>query len=365
VGLYRTEEGTPYVFPAVAKAEQRIVQRQLAKDYLPMIGYAPFLERARELLWGQSIIKEMGSRIGTIQSCAGTGALFLVSQFVTKKIQVPRVLLSDPSWPSHRLIFGEAGCEISYYPWAKDGRLDQMNMLSAFHEAPEGSLVVLQVVGHNPTGIDPTLEQWREIFEAIGARKHIVCFDFAYLGFGSVDPDTDAQPVREYAKMGREFFVAFSFSKCMGLYAERIGCLHVVANAPEQVKIVESQLMRLGRHTWSNCPQNGALIVTEVLGDPELKAEWLIQLKEISQRILKVRGKLCDELERLTGKPWDFARKQQGMFMLTGLTKSQVEHLGNDQGVFLPTDGRLSVPALNDGNVGFVAQAIANVVGKA
>jgi aspartate/tyrosine/aromatic aminotransferase len=225
-------------------------------------------------------------------------------------------------------------------------------------------MIVIQVVGHNPSGVDPTMAEWREIFDVIISKNHVACFDFAYMGFGSGDLETDAQPIREFAKRGSEFFVAFSFSKCMGLYAERTGVLHIVAKTAEEAAAVGSQLVRIGRQTWSVCPQNGALIAAEVLGNPELKAQWIAELGEITQRIISVRTKLCDLLEEKTGKSWEFARKQQGMFLLTGLTKQQVEDLGKEEGVFIPANGRVSLPGLNGGNVEFVAQAIANVLSK-
>jgi aspartate/tyrosine/aromatic aminotransferase len=359
VGVYRTENGEPYVFPAVSKAEDEILHK-FDKDYLPMLGYSPFLEHSRDLLWGESILKESGFRIGTVQSCAGTGGLLMVSKFVQNHLKVPQVLLSDPCWPNYRQIFG-ACATIGFYPWVANGRLDLSGLLSSVRSAPDGSLIVLQVVGHNPTGIDPTLEDWREIFQAIDSRKHIICFDFAYMGFGSGDPNTDAEPVREYLRSGREFFVAFSFSKCMGLYGERVGALHIVTNSSSEARIVESQMMRVGRQTWSVCPQNGALIAAEVLGNTSLKAEWLNELREISARIRDIRHTLCDLLEQKTSISWDFARKQQGMFMFTGLNEHQVMELGH-RGVFIPSNGRISIPALNHGNVEFVAEAIANVV---
>jgi aspartate/tyrosine/aromatic aminotransferase len=362
VGVYRTEDAKPFVFPAVSQAEDKIIH-QFHKDYLPMIGYAPFLQRARELLWGDSLLKEMGSRIGTVQSCAGTGALFLVSKFAAQR-RIPQVMICNPSWPSYPLIFGETGNEISYYRWVKDGVLDLSGALGDFEMAPNGSLIVLQVVGHNPTGVDPTMEQWRHIFEVVNRKEHVICFDFAYMGFGSGDLEKDAESVREYALSGRDFFVAFSFSKCLGLYAERIGALHVVAQTSEQSKAVESQLLRIGRSCWSVCPQNGSLIAAEVLGNPELKQQWMDELKEITHRIISIRGRLCDLLETKTGKSWEFARKQQGMFLLTGLNREQVQELGDVEGVFLPGNGRISVPALNDANVEFIAQAIANVVNR-
>jgi len=183
------------------------------------------------------------------------------------------------------------------------------------------------------------------------------------MGFASGNMDTDAAVVREYAKSGHQFFVTFSFSKIMGLYAERIGCLHVVAGNAVEAKNVVSQLAVENRRTISNCPQNGALIATTLLSDPALKAQWIEELNSVTKRIIDIRGKFADLLEQKTpGKSWEHIRKQHGMFALTGLTPEQVTKLGDEQGVFLPQNGRVSIPALNNSNVDAIAQAIANIV---
>ena len=361
VGVYRTEDGKPYVFPSVSKAEDRIIHKHY-KDYLPMAGYAPFIERARELLWGKKLLAEMGSRITTVQSCAGTGALFMTSRFTYKHMQVPKVLLSNPAWPNYRQVFGDNGHDLGFYPWIKDGMLDLKGCISALKEAPNGCLVVMQACAHNPTGVDPTPDQWDKIIKVMDEKRHIMCFDFAYMGFGSGDIEEDAKVVRNFAASGREFFVCFSFSKCMGLYGERIGAIHVVCKDAEAAGKIGSQVALIGRQCWSVCPQNGALIVAEVLGDPDLKAQWKEEIGEASGRIINIRQKLCDLLEEKTGKNWEFLRRQRGMFCYTGLTPEQVAKLAENGGVFVPNSGRISVPALNNKNVEFIAQAIAEAV---
>ena len=361
VGVYRTEEGKPYVFPSVSKAEDKIIHKHF-KDYLPMAGYAPFIERARELLWSKELLKEIGPRVCTVQSCAGTGALFLASRFTNRQMRVPKVLLSDPMWPNYLQIFGDNGHELGFYPWVKDGGLDLKGCTTALEEAPNGCLVVMQACAHNPTGVDPTPDQWEKIIKVCDEKRHIMCFDFAYMGFGSGDLDEDARVVRNYAASGRECFVCFSFSKCMGLYGERTGVIHAVCKDAETAGRVGSQLALIGRQSWSVCPQNGALIAAEVLGDPDLKAQWKEELGEAAGRVINIRQKLCDLLEEKTGRSWEFLRRQRGMFANTGLTPEQVEKLGDVHGVFLTGTGRLTVPAVNNKNVAYIAQAIADVL---
>lgn len=362
VGVYRTEDGKPYVFPCVRKAEEKMLGKH-SKDYLPMTGDAAFVKAAREFLWGP-VLPEIADRTASIQSCAGTGALYLVARYVKDHLKVPKILLSNPTWANHKAIFSEQGLELGTYAWAKDCRLDIDACIKSLEDAPEGCVVLLQACAHNPTGIDPTPEQWKRILDAVKAKKHIPCFDFAYMGWASGDPDTDASVIRNFAKEGNFFFVCFSFSKCMGLYGERVGCVHAVCANAQEAKCVGSQFATIGRFTYSVCPQNGSYIATEVINDPELHKMWLEELKVISKRVIDIRAKFVQLLEQKTGKSFDFIAQQKGMFALTGLTPDEVKILGDEEGVFIPSNGRISVPALNNSNVEFVAQAVANVVAK-
>ena len=362
VGVYRTEDNTPYTFHAVSKAEDRIIHKY-TKDYLPMNGYAPFVKAARELCFTPELITEHGDRIGSLQSAAGTGALYLVSKFTAKHLHCPKVLLPNPMWANYRQIFGDNGNKIDTYPYLKNCELDIDGFINSIREQPDGCLLVVQVCAHNPTGVDPTEEEWDKILQTANEKKHIICFDFAYMGFASGDIDKDAKVVRKYLQTGKQFFVCFSFSKCMGLYGERVGACHAICSNSKEAKAVTSQLELFGRQCWSVCPQNGSYIVSEILNDPELKQEWLSELKVCGNRIIQIRQKLCDLLETKTGRSWEFLRKQKGMFAFTGLSPAQVADLA-EEGVFIPNNGRISVPALNNSNVEFVAQAIANVIQK-
>jgi aspartate/tyrosine/aromatic aminotransferase len=362
VGVYRDADGLPYTFPSVAKAEDLIIHK-FSKEYLPMTGYRPFLNRARSLLWTDDLLAAMGSRIATIQTCAGTGALYVLCQLTKTFMKIPKVLLADPTWPNHRVIFIEqGGHESGLYPYLKDGVLDIEGTLAALRAAPDGCVVVLQVCANNPTGVDPTLEQWDRIFEVLVAKRHLALFDFAYMGFGSGDIDIDAEPVRRYARSGQEFFVAFSFSKVMGLYGERIGCAHIVTKDPAAVPILEGRMARIARGAWSVCPQNGCLIVDTVLSDPALRAQWEGEVKAAGKRVIDIRNRLCDLLEQKTGRAWPIVRQAKGFFGFSGLTPDQVKRLAQEWGVFLPASGRITFPSLNPKNVEYVADAIAAIV---
>ena len=53
-------------------------------------------------------------------------------------------------------------------------------MLEDLQNAPEGSMVVLHACAHNPTGVDPTPEQWQGILKAVQQRRMLPFFDSAY-----------------------------------------------------------------------------------------------------------------------------------------------------------------------------------------
>jgi aspartate/tyrosine/aromatic aminotransferase len=244
----------------------------------------------------------------------------------------------------------------------KDGVLDIEGTLAALRAAPEECVVLLQVCANNPTDVDPTLEQWDRILEVLVAKQHLALFDFAYMGVGLGDIDIDAEPVGGYARSGQEFFVAFSFSKVMGLYGERIGCAHIVTKDPVAVPILEGRMARISRGAWNVCPQNGCLIVDTELSNPALRAQREGEVKAAGKRAIDIRHRLCDLLEPKTGRAWPIIRQAKGFFGFSGLTSDQVKRLAEEWDVFLPASERITFPSLNHKNVEYVADATAAVV---
>lgn len=362
VGVYRTDDGKPYVFECVKKAEQKNLNKY-DKEYLPMTGDPAFVKAARELLFGD-LLNSIGDRVASIQSCAGTGALFLVSKFCKTFYDDQTVLLSDPYWPNYKNIFSKYGHKIETYKYAKNCAFDLDGCIGDINKAKEGSLIVIQACAHNPSGIDPTNDELRKVLDACVKRKLMILFDFAYIGLTTGNADDDMLVLREFFKSGYPCFVCFSFSKCLGLYGERVGCLHVICEDKKQANCVRGQIANIVRCTYSNPPRNGSSIVTTVLTDPELCSLWKEELKTVTGRIISIRNQFVDLLNKKTGKSFEHIRKQRGMFAYTGLTAEQVDRLCNVEGVFITSDGRISVPYLNSKNVEFVAQAIANVVNK-
>lgn len=241
-------------------------------------------------------------------------------------------------------------------------------MKSAISDAPEGSIILLHACAHNPTGVDPTRNQWMEIAKIVRARKHFPFFDCAYQGFASGDLENDAWAVRYFVSQGFELCIAQSFAKNFGLYGERAGAFHFVTgagpNAQETIGRIASQLAILQRSEISNPPAYGARIASLVLNDQKLFTEWEANLRTMAGRIIDMRKALRAKLEELNGKEgsWKHITDQIGMFSFTGLTEKQVLKIREDAHVYMTKNGRISMAGLNTGNVEYVAEAMDKVV---
>ncbi|CAI0416534.1 unnamed protein product [Linum tenue] len=328
VGAYRTEELQPYVLDVVKKAENLMLERGENKEYLPIEGLAAFNKATAELLFGADSPVISEQRVATIQGLSGTGSLRLAAVLIERYFPGAKVLISSPTWGNHKNIFNDARVPWSEYRYydPKTVGLDFEGMIEDIKAAPEGSFVLLHGCAHNPTGIDPTPEQWEKIADVIQEKNHIPFFDVAYQGFASGSLDQDAASVRLFAARGMEIFVAQSYSKNLGLYSERIGAINVVCSSSDTAARVKSQLKRIARPMYSNPPIHGARIVANVVGDPALFGEWKAEMEMMAGRIKGVRQKLYDSLtsKDKSGKDWSFILKQIGMFSFTGLNKIQV-----------------------------------------
>lgn len=233
-----------------------------------------------------------------------------------------RILPSLDKLANHKAIFNDVGLEVKDYRYWKPSTrsLDLEGMLEDLNNAPSGSIILIHSCAHNPTGVDPTPEQWAQIAAVMRAKNHFTFFDCAYQGFASGNVDRDAYSVRHFVEQGMEVFVAQSYSKNFGLYGERCGCLTVVTRTPEQSANVRSQLCKILRAMISNPPSYGARIVSLILNNPQLYAEWLADVKMMADRIMDMRVALLENLTRLgTPGAWNHVVDQIGMFSFTGL----------------------------------------------
>jgi len=264
----------------------------------------------------------------------------------------------------HRALFEAAGFQVMSYPYydAPTHGLNFAGMRAALQAAAPQSIVVLHACCHNPTGVDPTPEQWREIVAIVTERRLVPFLDLAYQGFAE-GIEADGAAVRAFAAAGADFLVASSFSKSFSLYGERVGALSIVTASADESKRVLSQLKRVIRTNYSNPPTHGGALVAAVLGSAELRALWEKELGAMRERIKEMRKALVDHLEqRLPGRDFSFVRRQRGMFSYSGLSAAQVERLRTEFAIYAVSTGRICVAALNRKNVEIVASAIATVL---
>jgi aromatic-amino-acid transaminase len=235
-------------------------------------------------------------------------------------------------------------------------------MCAALRSAPAGAIVALHACCHNPTGVDLSLDQWREVAAICGSHALVPMLDIAYQGFGE-GVEADAASVRLLADAGLSFFVASSFSKSFSLYGERVGALTIVTGSRDESGRVLSQLKRVIRTNYSNPPAHGSGIVAAVLGDPKLRALWETELPEMRNRIKAMRKALVDGLKaRGVNENYSFVLKQNGMFSYSGLSAAQVERLRSEYGIYAVSTGRVCVAALNSKNIDYVCDALAAVL---
>lgn len=305
-------------------------------------------------------------KVAAVQTLSGTGALRVGASFLQRFYPHSKtVYLPNLTWGNHIPIMKDSGLSTAtyrYFDSATKG-LDFNGMKEDLSMAPNNSIILLHACAHNPTGVDPTAEQWKSLCNVVKEKGHFIFFDMAYQGFASGNTDRDAFAVRHFVENGIPLMTCQSFAKNFGLYGERVGALSMVCSSSDEMKAVESQLKILIRPMYSNPPIHGARIVSTVLSSPELNSLWLREVKGMADRIISMRSALKDTLtNQLKSKlDWSHITNQIGMFAYTGLTQPQVERLTKEFHVYLTKDGRISIAGINKKNVEYLASSIHNV----
>lgn len=373
IGAYRDNNGKPWILPSVRKAE-KIIQAdpEYNHEYSNISGLDSLRKHAARILFGDSF--DCAKRVVNVQSLSGTGALHVSAKLLqTLGLNNRDVYFSDPTWNNHYQIFGKCDFKASKtYPYwnPANKQLDLQGFLSTIASAEEGSLFVLHPCAHNPTGLDPTEEQWTQILNAIKEKNHLVLFDSAYQGFATGSLAKDAYSIRLAINdilKDYPILVCQSFAKNVGMYGERVGCVHLVlpetGYTDEDKAALQTQFNAVIRSECSTTPAYGAKIVATILSDEDLYKQWSDDMVTMSSRIIEMRHKLVAKLKELnTPGNWDHIATQVGMFSYTGLTVEQVERMEKEHAVYLAPSGRASIAGLNDANVEHVAKSIDEVV---
>lgn len=384
VGVYFNDQGKTVNFDAIDKAQKIVSQYlySLPKDfdlaqadtslanlapkglttaYLPASGFPSYCELVKELVFGENNQAVKENRVQTLASVAGSGGLTLASG-LARKIGFERVFISNPSWSNYYALFGKDGFaikEFSYYN-KETNSLDFEACLADLQQLTAKDVILLQGSCHNPSGFDFTQEQWEQVINLIAQKGALALFDFAYQGFGR-GVDEDAFAIRYSTQVLKNFLVVSSCSKNFGLYGERVGAVHVVAEDPQGAYLAWTNLRDLANNYYVAAGSNGEYLVATILSNPELKAQWLSELNAVNTRINNLRKQFAENMKQ-RGFDFDFVMKQNGMFSYTGLTAKQVEVLKDKYSIYMIGNGRMNVVGLNDNNMQYVTDAFADVL---
>ena len=364
VGVYQDAAGKVPVLQVVRESEARWREKEETKSYLPIDGLPAYNKAVQKLLFGEGSGVISDGRAVTVQALGGTGALKVGADFLKRFFPESEIWISDPSWENHRMLFEAAGFKVNNYPYydPETHGLNFHGMIETLKGLPKQSIVVLHGCCHNPTGVDLSREQWAVIFDLFQTAELIPFIDFAYQGFGE-GLNEDAFAIRAFADAGIPCLIANSFSKSFAMYRERVGALTVLTSDAEESKRVLSQVKRVIRTNYSNPASHGAQVVATALADRELTAQWETELTEMRERIQRMRELFVTALrEKGVEQDFQFIRNQRGMFSYSGLSPDAVKRLRDEFGLYIVGSGRICLAALNENNIGYVCEAIAEVI---
>lgn len=357
VGVYKNAEGVTPVMRAVKEAERRLVAEQSSKSYVALAGDPAFSDAMIDLVLGDAVARD---KIAAVATPGGTGAVRQAFELVKMANPEARVFVSNPTWPNHVSILKYVGIEtVAYRYFDTDTRaVDFDGMLADLGQANAGDVILLHGCCHNPTGANLNMTQWQSVVDLINEKGLIAMVDIAYQGFGD-GPDEDAAATRLVASSVKEGLIAASCSKSFGIYRERTGILMAVSDDAGLTPVVQQNLNFLNRQNYSFPPDHGARVVTTILTDPELRADWAAEVEEIRLGMLDLRQQLADELQRLSGSDrFGFIAEHRGMFSQIGTTPEMVEKLRADNGIYMVGDSRMNIAGLNKDTVPLLAKAI-------
>jgi aromatic-amino-acid transaminase len=363
-GVYQDGSGKVPILEVVRDAQEQLLEKEETKNYMPIDGIPAFNQQVQALLLGADSGVLEGARAVTVQALGGTGALKVGADFLKRFFGASQVWISDPSWENHRQLFEAAGFSVNSYPYydSTTRGLNFTSMLETLRTLPALSVVVLHACCHNPTGVDPSREEWTRLVDVFQTAGLIPFFDIAYQGFGS-GLDDDAFAVRAFAEAGIPCLVAQSFSKSFALYRERVGALTVVTASEEEAKRVRSQLKRIIRTNYSSPASHGAQLVASVLSNAGARARWEKEVAEMRDRIRQMRELFVRRIrEKGVEQDFSFIERQRGMFSYSELPRETVDRLRSEYSIYIVGSGRVCVAALNEKNIDYVCEAIAETL---
>jgi len=362
VGVYKDATGLTPVMRAIKAAEKRLWETEVTKTYTGLAGEPAFNAAMVQMILAGAVPTD---RIASAATPGGTGAIRQALELVRLAAPAATVWLSNPTWPNHPSIIRFLGMPMAEYRYfdAASGAVDIKGVLADLARVKPGDVVLLHGCCHNPTGANLTLAQWAEVAALLNARRAIPFIDLAYQGFGD-GLDEDAAPTRLVAQACPELLIAASCSKNFGIYRERTGILIAISSDAGLRATTQANLAYLNRQNFSFPPDHGARLVTMILADPVLRADWQAELEDVRTNMLTLRQALADALRTATNSDrFDFVARHRGMFSRLGLHPEQVETLRRDNGIYMVGDSRINIAGLNARTVPLLAQAVARVIG--
>ena len=364
VGVFKDADGKTPILKSVRAAEERILLTEQTKSYLPIDGGPAYNSATQKLLFGEAHPIVRGGQAVTAQTPGGTGALRVAADFIAKTTPNATVWVSDPTWPNHPGVFTSAGLTVKTYPYfdAAKNALDFQGMAAAVARMSAGDVLVLHGCCHNPTGVDLAPQQWDIITQLVSDMRILPLIDFAYQGFARGLRE-DAEGWLRLARPGNELIVASSYSKNFGLYNERVGAMTLVGATRQEAETALSHIKTVVRTNYSNPPSHGGAVVSTVLNDEDLRAQWEQEVAAMRDRINNIRGLFVESLnERGVDRDFSFIARQRGMFSFSGLNPAQVKRLRDEYSIYIVGSGRINVAGMSEANMNYLCDAIADVL---
>lgn len=360
VGVYKDANGLTPVMRAVKTAEHRLWEAQDTKVYTGLAGDPAFADAMIGLILGDAVPRDT---VAAAATPGGTGAVRQAFELIRMARPDARVFVSDPTWPNHLSILSYLGMEVVPYRYFDEETrgVDFDGMCADLRKARAGDVVLLHGCCHNPTGANPTDSEWNAVIEILRETGALPMIDIAYQGFGD-SLDADAAATRKIAAAVPECLIAASCSKNFGIYRERTGLLMAISAEPAARGLNQGTLAFLNRQNFSFPPDHGARVVTMILQDEELRADWKAELEEVRNTMLGLRRQLADTLRDLSGSDrFGFLAQHRGMFSRLGTTPDKVEELRAKHGIYMVGDSRMNIAGLNSQTVPILARAIVEV----
>ena len=357
VGVYKDATGLTPIMRSVKAAEKMLWEQQTSKAYVGLVGDPAYSDAMINLILSDAVPR---ANVAAAATPGGTGAVRQAFELIQMANPKARVFVSNPTWPNHISILKYLGIEtVTYRYFDSETRgVDFNGMLEDLATARAGDVILLHGCCHNPTGANLNTVEWQAVIDLMNKTGAMPMVDIAYQGFGD-GLEEDAAGVRLVAAGVPECLIAASCSKNFGIYRERTGLLMAVSSDAGARGLNQGTLAFLNRQNYSFPPDHGARLVTMILNDETLRADWASELEDVRLSMLGLRQSLADELQRLTGSDrFAFLAQHRGMFSLLGTTPEKVEVLRAEYGIYMVGDSRMNIAGLNAKTIPVLAKAI-------